>query len=60
MAAPARADDERILAWLRLYQEGRTYTEIARRFGVTRSAVSGAIHRVKRAEPRLLVSEARK
>lgn len=48
MAAPAntRADDERVLAWLRMRGLGFTPREIADVSGTTRNAVLGATRRV--------------
>lgn len=44
-----REDDMRLLTMLDLhFNEGMTYSEIGLRFGMTRSAVSGAICRVNR------------
>ncbi len=46
---PTRADDERVLAWLRLYDDGLTYTEIGALYDATGNAVGRAINDVERA-----------
>lgn len=45
---PTRRDDERVLAWLRLFDAGQSFGDIALRYGTTRNAVAGAIQRVHR------------
>lgn len=44
---PTRADDERLLDWLRRNDNGVSFAQIGRRYGVTRSVVAGAIRRVR-------------
>ena len=43
---PARADDERVLKWLRLSAAGASFSEIADLYETKKSVVAGAIRRV--------------
>jgi len=47
---PTRNDDERILSWLALRDDGQTPSQIAMAEGVTKNAVIGATNRVYQAE----------
>lgn len=54
-----RAEDEQVLAWLRLRAEGWTVRMIAFRYRVGLGKVAGAIARVVEAEPLVFVPEVR-
>jgi len=47
---PTRKDDERVLAWLQMRDDGQTPSQIAMAEGVTKNAVIGATNRVYQAE----------
>jgi len=43
---PTRADDDRLIAWLEMRDDGKTTSQIAREYGVTKNTVIGATNRV--------------
>lgn len=47
---PSRADDERLLEWLRLSDAGVSGGEIARRYGSERGSVNRALRNVRAAD----------
>lgn len=47
---PDRADDERVLSWLRLRSQGHSSGEVALRYGATSERVRTATQRVRQAD----------
>lgn len=44
---PTRRDDERLLTWLQMSEDGMTARQIGDAWGYTKSSVIGALNRIK-------------